>query len=73
MIQNCYQNDNYPNIQAGDEIGKDFGWIGHADCKSKCPNKCDKKKWQYWKGKTSSKDGVWDFDHSLRVEGTLKI
>ena len=55
--------------QAGDEIGKDFGWIGHADCKSKCPSKCDKKKWQYWKGKINSKKGVWDFDHTLKVEG----
>ena len=58
--------------QAGDDIGKDFGWIGHSDCKSKCPNDCDKKKWQYWKERIDSKKGIWEFDHSLDVEGVCR-
>ena len=58
-------------LQAGDEIGNELGWIGHKDCMSKCPDKCDKKKWQYWKGKANANHGFWYFDHTLKVEGRV--
>ena len=53
----------------GDEIGKNFGWIGHTNCISKCPNQCEKKGWQYWKGEANEALGFWEYDHSLKVEG----
>ena len=51
-------------------MGKDFGLLGNADCKSKCPSTCGKKTWQYWKGKIGSSKGTWDYDYGLNVKGS---
>ena len=55
----------------GNEIGKDFGWIGNPNCRSSCPSSCADKTWVYWHGITGG-EGVWKQDHTLRVDGCVK-
>ena len=63
-----YNNYWYIFNKVGNEVGENFGWIGHPDCSERCPTSCGYNSWKYWKGITGG-NGVWDNDESLRIEG----
>ena len=54
--------------QVGNEVGKNFGWIGHSNCSKQCPTSCEARNWKYWNGVTGG-EGDWDKDEYLRIDG----
>ena len=52
----------------GNEVGKNFGWIGNSNCSEQCPTSCEGEEWKFWNGVTGG-DGHWDSDQYLVIEG----
>ena len=55
--------------KAGDEIGKDFGWIGNSNCENACPTNCKQKTWKYFIDGKNGGSGKFEYDSKLSVEG----
>jgi hypothetical protein len=55
-------------FKVGDEVGKDFGWIGNPNCDEECPSNCRGNSWMHWNGVTGGR-GSWKSDNSLQISG----
>ena len=55
-------------FKVGDEVGKDFGWIGNPNCDEECPSNCRGNSWMHWHGVTGGR-GSWKSDNSLQISG----